>query len=83
MKDKIKRCSMCKKELALKYFHRNRATYDGLQSYCKKCIQKRNISNRKEYYTDPTKEAMKIEMAQKIKNEYWSGEWHKRFEIYV
>ena len=35
----MKKCCMCKEKLSDNAFHKNKASYDGLQSYCKTCFK--------------------------------------------
>jgi hypothetical protein len=39
--EETKTCTKCERELPLSEFHKNRATKDGLQSWCKDCFRKR------------------------------------------
>jgi hypothetical protein len=43
----IKKCSKCSAEKPLDEFHKNKATPDGLQSYCKVCVNSQIRSRRK------------------------------------
>ncbi len=38
----MKACNLCKKELALDQFHKNKRNQDGLNNRCKKCTVKYN-----------------------------------------
>jgi hypothetical protein len=42
MKEKLKRCCHCKKELPKKYFHKNVIFFDGLAHNCKNCTNEFN-----------------------------------------
>lgn len=43
---KTKKCSKCGRELPLSEFYLNRATFDGLQTWCKECQKKRDRRKR-------------------------------------
>ena len=51
----MKTCSICKQELALELFGKNKATKDGLNYSCKQCARKRSRENHLKRSQDPEK----------------------------
>lgn len=84
-----KRCSRCKRYLPAtnEYFHRNRATKDGFQHYCKEC-QLAVAKRYREQNPDKAKESNRkwhnenLDIAHLIQRRWYEANREKRLKYY-
>lgn len=72
---KTKRCPKCGRELPLSEFYLNRATRDGLQTWCKECQKKRVRSNYTNNHCNPDlAQFTPRQLIEELKNRGYTGE---------
>ena len=72
---KTKKCSKCGRELPLNEFYLNRATFDGLQTWCKECQKERDRSKRINRNCNPELAQFTLrQLIEELKNRGYTGE---------
>ena len=80
--DGFKECSQCKEIKPLDEFYASPTKKGGYYSHCKECQRKRVGSQKGKYKGFRPEKEFDYELVNRIKREYWAGEWHKHFKIY-
>ena len=83
---KVKKCTRCGKEKPLSEFYKNKAMADGLNYYCKECINEMKSDKNKAYklYTNPKlAEFHPRELIAELKARGYTGELHFTQKIIV
>lgn len=74
---KEKQCSKCRKFLDIESFHHNKSKSDGLQAYCKECM---NIANQKSYYRNYER-SLKVKKKWRLNHKQEICDYHKSIRI--